>query len=155
MVMDGPSLEVFRARLDKALGSLIWWEAPLSRAGNWDLVICKAFSNLSRSMIPLRYDSMTWWFYDDFLICWFSASIIEWFNDDSDSKFSDSLILCFCVLMVWWCCGCSLIFWFHARAHRCTWKQPLTCNPTSPPLHHPDLGTSISASFLWPVGFFP
>ena len=32
-VVDAPSLQVFKARLDGILGSLIWWVAVLSMAG--------------------------------------------------------------------------------------------------------------------------
>jgi len=32
-VMDTPSLEAFKARLDVALGSLVWWLATLHIAG--------------------------------------------------------------------------------------------------------------------------
>ena len=35
-VVDAPSPEVLKARLDGALGSLIWWEATSSGAG-WSL----------------------------------------------------------------------------------------------------------------------
>lgn len=32
-VVDAPSLEVLKARLDGALGKLIWWEMSLPMAG--------------------------------------------------------------------------------------------------------------------------
>ena len=32
-VMDAPSLEAYKARLDVALGSLVWWLATLHIAG--------------------------------------------------------------------------------------------------------------------------
>jgi len=32
-VVDAPSLEAFKARLDVALGSLVWWLATLHVAG--------------------------------------------------------------------------------------------------------------------------
>jgi len=51
---DGPSLEVLKARLDEALGSLTWWLATLPTAGRWNWVILKAPSNPSHSVI---------WFY--------------------------------------------------------------------------------------------
>ena len=35
-VMDAPSLEAFKARLDGSLDSLIWWVAALSMAGGWN-----------------------------------------------------------------------------------------------------------------------
>jgi len=33
--VDDPSLEAFRARLDVALGNLVWWLATLHIAGGW------------------------------------------------------------------------------------------------------------------------
>ena len=36
---DAPSLEAFRARLDVALGSLVWWLAALHTAGGWITVV--------------------------------------------------------------------------------------------------------------------
>ena len=36
-VVDAPSLEGFKARLDVALGSLVWWLATLPTAGGWKL----------------------------------------------------------------------------------------------------------------------
>ena len=35
--VDAPSLEVFKARLDGALGNLVWWEVSLSVAGGLEL----------------------------------------------------------------------------------------------------------------------
>jgi len=32
-VVDAPSLEVLKARLDGALGNLVWWEVSLLMAG--------------------------------------------------------------------------------------------------------------------------
>jgi len=34
--VDTPSLEAFKARLDVALGSLVWWLATLHIAGGWN-----------------------------------------------------------------------------------------------------------------------
>jgi len=34
--VDAPSLEAFKARLDVALGSLVWWLATLHIAGGWN-----------------------------------------------------------------------------------------------------------------------
>jgi len=34
--VDAPSLEAFAARLDVALGSLVWWLATLHIAGGWN-----------------------------------------------------------------------------------------------------------------------
>ena len=36
-VVDVPSLEAFKARLDVALGSLVWWLATLPTAGGLEL----------------------------------------------------------------------------------------------------------------------
>ena len=36
-VVDAPSLETFKAKLDVALGSLVWWLATLSVAGGLKL----------------------------------------------------------------------------------------------------------------------
>jgi len=36
-VVDAPSLEAFKARLDVALGSLVWWLATLHIAEGWIL----------------------------------------------------------------------------------------------------------------------
>ena len=33
--VDAPSLEVLKARLDGALGNLVWWEVSLPMAGSW------------------------------------------------------------------------------------------------------------------------
>ena len=34
-IVDAPSLEAFKARLDVALGSLGWWLVALHIAGGW------------------------------------------------------------------------------------------------------------------------
>ena len=53
--MPRPSLEVFKARLDGALGSLGWDEmwrlAALHAAGGWSFMILEVPSNPSHSMI--------------------------------------------------------------------------------------------------------
>jgi len=46
-----PPLEVLKARLDGALGSLIWWVAALPMAGGWDCVGFEVCSNPSRCVI--------------------------------------------------------------------------------------------------------
>jgi len=43
--------EVFKAGLDGALSTLVWWKGSLPRAGGWNEVICKVPSNPIRSMI--------------------------------------------------------------------------------------------------------
>jgi len=35
--VDAPSLEVFNARLDGALSSLVWWKASLPMKGGFEL----------------------------------------------------------------------------------------------------------------------
>ena len=35
--VDAPSLEVFKARLDGALGNLVWWEVSIPMAGGLEL----------------------------------------------------------------------------------------------------------------------
>jgi len=46
-----PSLAVFKARLDRALSSLVWWKVSLSMAGGWNWTIYKVPSNPNHSMI--------------------------------------------------------------------------------------------------------
>ena len=36
-VVDAPSLEVFKTRLDEALGNLVWWRVSLPMAGGVEL----------------------------------------------------------------------------------------------------------------------
>jgi len=49
--MGAPSLEVSKARLDGALGSLSWWVATLPTAGGCDWMVSEVTSNLNRSAI--------------------------------------------------------------------------------------------------------
>ena len=49
--VGAPSLEVLKASLDGALGSLSWWGAALSMAGGWNWVGFKVLSNPSCSVI--------------------------------------------------------------------------------------------------------
>jgi len=49
--VDSPFLEVFRARLDGALGSLIWWVASSPQQEGWNWVMFKVPSNQSHSII--------------------------------------------------------------------------------------------------------
>jgi len=49
-VVDAPSLEAFKARLDVALGSLVWWLATLHIAGAWNSITVVLF-NLGGSMM--------------------------------------------------------------------------------------------------------
>jgi len=51
--VDAPSLEAFKARLDVALGSLVWWLVTLHIAGGLKL------SNHGPFQLRPFYDSMT------------------------------------------------------------------------------------------------
>ena len=50
-VVDAPSLEAFKARLDVALGSLVWWLTTLHVAGGWNWMIIVVLFNPGHSMI--------------------------------------------------------------------------------------------------------
>ena len=50
-MVDTPSLEAIKARLDGALSSLIWWETTLPMARGSEEIIFKVPSNSSHSMI--------------------------------------------------------------------------------------------------------
>ena len=50
-VVDAPSLEAFKARLDVALGSLVWWLATLHIAGGWSWMSTVVPFNPGHSMI--------------------------------------------------------------------------------------------------------
>ena len=52
-VVDAPSMEAFKARLDVALGSLVWWLATLHIAGG-----LKLDDHCSPFQLRLFYDSM-------------------------------------------------------------------------------------------------
>jgi len=43
--VNSRTLEVFKARLNRALGSLIWWMAALPMSGSWDYMIFEVLSN--------------------------------------------------------------------------------------------------------------
>ena len=62
-VVDAPSLEAFKARLDVALGSLVWWLATLHIAGGL---------NLNDHCGPFQprpfYDESSLFFFSPFLI---------------------------------------------------------------------------------------
>jgi len=49
--VDAPSLEAFKARLDVALGSLVWWLATLHIAGGWNWMSIVVLFNPGHSMI--------------------------------------------------------------------------------------------------------
>ena len=48
--VDAPSLQAFKARLDVALGSLVWWMASLHIAGGWNWMIFGILFNPGHSM---------------------------------------------------------------------------------------------------------
>jgi len=50
-VVDAPSLEAFRARLDVALGSLGCWLATLHIAGGWNSLTTVVLCNPGHSMV--------------------------------------------------------------------------------------------------------
>lgn len=49
--VDAPSLEVLKAGLDGALGTLGWWLAALPMASSWNWVVFKLPTNPSHSVI--------------------------------------------------------------------------------------------------------
>ena len=50
-VVDAPSLEAFKARLDVALGSLVWWLVTLHVAGGWNWMVSEDLFSPGHSMI--------------------------------------------------------------------------------------------------------
>jgi len=50
-VVDAPSLEAFKARLDVALGSLVWWLVTLHVVGGWNWMVIVVLFNPGHSMI--------------------------------------------------------------------------------------------------------
>ena len=50
-VVDSSSLEAFKARLDVALGSLVWWLVSLHVAGGWNSMIIVVLFNPGHSTI--------------------------------------------------------------------------------------------------------
>ena len=50
--VDAPSLEAFKARLDVALGSLVWWLVTLHMVGGWNWMSTVVLFNPGYSMIP-------------------------------------------------------------------------------------------------------
>ena len=49
--LDAPSLEAFKARLDVALVSLVWWLATLHVAEGWNWMITVVLFNPGHAMI--------------------------------------------------------------------------------------------------------
>jgi len=54
-VVDAPSLEVFKVRLDGALSNLVYWEVSLPIAEGWNQIILKVPSKSSHSVIYYIY----------------------------------------------------------------------------------------------------
>jgi len=52
-VVGAPSLETFKARLDVALGSLVWWLVTLHIAGGWNCMFIVVLFNSGHSMMNL------------------------------------------------------------------------------------------------------
>ena len=52
--VDAPSLEAFKARLDVALGSLVWWLATLHIAGGWHRMVIVVLFNPGHSRIQKK-----------------------------------------------------------------------------------------------------
>jgi len=50
-VVDTPSLETVKAKLDVALGSLVWWLVTLHIAGGWNEMIIVVLFNPGHSVI--------------------------------------------------------------------------------------------------------
>ena len=50
-VVNAPSLEAFKATLDVALDSLVWWLVTLHIAGGWNEMIIVVLFNPGHSMI--------------------------------------------------------------------------------------------------------
>jgi len=46
-----PSLAAFKARLDGALSTLVWWKVSLPMADGWNWMICEVPSKPNLSMI--------------------------------------------------------------------------------------------------------
>ena len=49
--VDAPSLQAFKARLDVALSSLVWWLATLHIAGGWNSMSIVVLFNPGHSMV--------------------------------------------------------------------------------------------------------
>jgi len=58
--VDAPSLKAFKARLDVALGSLVWWLAILHIAGGWNSLSIVVLCNPGHSMIPPSILAENW-----------------------------------------------------------------------------------------------
>lgn len=52
--MDPPSVETFKARLDGALGSLVYREVSLPIADGWNYMVLKVPSSPNHSVVTLK-----------------------------------------------------------------------------------------------------
>ena len=86
-VMDVPSLEAFKARLDVALGCLVWWLATLHIAGGLKLDDhCGPFQ--PRSFFDSMKDSVSLQstFMDEFLKTEFNCTSHKWFSETIETQ---------------------------------------------------------------------
>jgi len=54
-VVEAPTLEAFKARLDEALGSLVWWLATLHIVGGWKEMSVVVLCNPGHSVILNKF----------------------------------------------------------------------------------------------------
>jgi len=71
-----PSLAVFKARLDGALSTLLWWKGSLPMAGGWDWVIYKGPSDPNHS-VTLYYNSTMKFVLKNAMLC-ICFILIDW-----------------------------------------------------------------------------
>jgi len=83
-VVDAPFLEAFKARLDVALGSLVWWLATLHIAGGWNEMSIVVFFNPGHSMI-------LWFWAPQGIWGW------KWYRDAAPQQVAAGLCLGFCL----------------------------------------------------------
>ena len=69
--VDAPSLQAFKARLDVALGSLVWWLVTLHIAGGWNSLIIVVFFKPGHSMISREANC---WYFGRFGLLWCDLS---------------------------------------------------------------------------------
>ena len=81
--VDAPSLEAFKARLDVAPGSLVWWLATLHIAGGWNWMSIVVLFNPGHS-----------------IILWFSGQLFQYLititYSQSNSTLSQFQTICPC-----------------------------------------------------------
>ena len=89
--VDTPSLEAFKARLDVALGSLVWWLVTLHIAGGWNSMIIVVLFNPGHSVI-LWFFSIS--FYLHFSRQLNTSFVCAWFQHDQKNSLFRSLLKC-------------------------------------------------------------